>query len=97
LASVGYRLARGGPGPERELAKLSRADGRPALQCDAKRCVAELELAVTVAADDALSVVVRGVRELREVMDGAGDDLRPYAMTSAIFLDADGDGRSLGL
>lgn len=97
LAYVGYRLARGGAGPERELAKLSRPDGRPALQCDAKRCVAELVLAVTVPADDALSVVVRGVRELREVMDGAGDDLRPYAMTSAIFLDADGDGHSLGL
>jgi hypothetical protein len=50
-----------------------------------------------VAADDALVVVAEGSRPLVPVLGPESDRaILPWAMTGAIWIDADGDGRSLG-
>jgi hypothetical protein len=52
---------------------------------------------LNVSADDALVVIAEGSRPLIPVL-GPGSDsaILPWAMTGAIWIDADGDGRSLG-
>jgi hypothetical protein len=40
--------------------------------------------------------VVQGNRPLTPVLSGAPDEILPFAMTSPIWIDADGDGRALG-
>lgn len=46
--------------------------------------------------DTFLVVVVRGRRPLEPVVAGAPEDALPFAMTSPLWIDADGDGRALG-
>jgi hypothetical protein len=46
--------------------------------------------------DDALFVVASGSRPLTPVLAGDGHGILPWAMTGAIWVDADGDGRALG-
>lgn len=108
VTHVGFMLAKGGPSRkdgqakrehepvETALATLKDARGKPVYACDGKVCKGDLVLTTTVTEDDAIVVYARGMRELTEVLDGASDELRPFALTSAIFLDADGDGKSLG-
>lgn len=96
VTAISWRLARGGKGPETKLATAKDGRGRPAYVCDARICKGDLTLAVPLSGDDALVVFARGERELREVMDGEGDELRPFAMSGAIFVDGDGDGKALG-
>jgi hypothetical protein len=45
--------------------------------------------------DDALFVVASGSRPLRPVLGGDDREILPWAMTGAIWVDADGDGRAL--
>ena len=46
--------------------------------------------------DDAFTVVAKGSRPLTPVLAGDPKDITPWAMTGAIWVDADGDGKSLG-
>ena len=46
--------------------------------------------------DDAILVVVTGDKPLSPVLPGDGPEITPYAISGAIWLDADGDGKSLG-
>ncbi|HEY1956243.1 MAG TPA: CehA/McbA family metallohydrolase [Polyangiaceae bacterium] len=55
---------------------------------------AQFDLAVD--RDDAIFVIVTGDKTLSPVLPGNGDAIRPYAISGAIWLDADGDGKSLG-
>ncbi len=60
---------------------------------------ADVALSVRVAGDDALVVVVSGNRPMVPVLSAAAGetiDVSPWAMTGAIWVDADGDGRALG-
>lgn len=47
-------------------------------------------------ADDAFVVVVHGDRPMRPMLAGDEREIAPWAMTGAIWIDADGDGRALG-
>jgi hypothetical protein len=47
-------------------------------------------------ADDAFYVVAKGSRPMSPVLSGDPKEIAPWAMTGAIWVDADGDGKSLG-
>jgi len=55
---------------------------------------ASFDLAVSV--DDAFFVIATGEKTLAPVLPGDGPEIRPYAISGAIWIDADGDGHSLG-
>jgi hypothetical protein len=60
--------------------------------------MADVEFALRFDADDAFFVVASGTKPMTPVLgrDGkTGEDLLPWAMTGAIWVDADGDGASL--
>ncbi|MBK6459972.1 MAG: CehA/McbA family metallohydrolase [Myxococcales bacterium] len=98
VRTVSLRSARVEAGPSVDLRQAKDAAGNLAFRCDAAgRCRGDVTLRLRVEADDAVAVFATGERELREVMDGEGPELRPFAMTSAVFLDADGDDRALGV
>lgn len=50
----------------------------------------------TTKEDDAFVVVVTGSSAMRPVLAGDADETRPSAVTGPIWIDADGDGKSLG-
>lgn len=50
----------------------------------------------TTKEDDAFIVMVSGSSPMKPVLSGDADDTRPSAVTGAIWVDVDGDGRSLG-
>lgn len=51
---------------------------------------------IRIAADSFLVAVVRGTRPLTPVLAGDPAEIAPFAMTSPLWIDADGDGRALG-
>ena len=51
---------------------------------------------VDAAEDTFVAVAVRGTRPLEPVLHGDPAELLPFAITAPLWLDADGDGRSLG-
>jgi hypothetical protein len=57
---------------------------------------ADLSFALRFDKDDAFFVVASGKKPLKPVLDGDDREILPWAMTGAIWVDADGDGRSLG-
>ena len=57
---------------------------------------ADVTFVVRADADDALFVVASGARPMTPVLAGVASEIAPWAMTGAIWVDADGDGRSLG-
>jgi hypothetical protein len=58
---------------------------------------AHTSFTLNVSADDALVVIAEGSRPLIPVLGPESDRaILPWAMTGAIWIDADGDGRSLG-
>jgi hypothetical protein len=57
---------------------------------------ADLVVVLHVNADDALFVVVSGRRPMSPVLGGEDSEIRPWAMTGALWIDADGDGAALG-
>jgi hypothetical protein len=61
---------------------------------------ADTSFVVRAAADDAFVVIASGNRTLAPVIgpgpDRANDETVPWAMTGPIWIDGDGDGRSLG-
>ena len=52
--------------------------------------------AVRASADDAFVVIVSGPRPMRPMFAGEDKELTPWAMSGAIWIDANGDGKSLG-
>ncbi|WP_437587601.1 hypothetical protein [Sorangium sp. So ce1000] len=52
--------------------------------------------AISVAEDTFIVAIVRGRRPLDPVLSGEPDEILPFAMTAPLWIDADGDGRSLG-
>ena len=59
--------------------------------------VREATATMTVTKDTAFVFVASGPLPMRPVLSGSDDaELRPWAMTAPIWVDADGDGRSLG-
>ncbi len=61
--------------------------------------MADVEFVLTFDADDAFFVVASGTKPMSPVLGQGGKtgaDLLPWAMTGAIWVDADGDGASLG-
>lgn len=46
--------------------------------------------------DTAFVVIVRGTKPLTPVLAGDAQEIAPFAMTGAVWVDADGDGRTLG-
>jgi hypothetical protein len=77
-------------GTQESKAVLERAAPSGAL-------AAQATFTVRVQADDALVVVAEGTKPLAPVLGAESDaEILPWAMTGAIWVDADGDGRSLG-
>jgi hypothetical protein len=58
--------------------------------------VADVSFDVRVSEDDALVVVASGARPMSPVLGGDDRETVPWAMTGAVWVDADGDGRALG-
>ena len=58
--------------------------------------VAHLTFDLAVDRDDAILVRVTGDKPLAPVVGGDPDEMHPYAISGAIWLDADGDAHSLG-
>jgi hypothetical protein len=63
---------------------------------------ADVEFVLRFDADDAFFVVASGSKEMAPVLGAESDakrgsgDMLPWAMTGAFWVDADGDGSSLG-
>ena len=57
---------------------------------------ADVEVRITTSSDDAIYVVASGSKPMSPVLAGDPAELAPWAMTGAIWIDADGDGKSLG-
>jgi|GEM_PF-1000468 len=66
-----------------------RRSATGALEADAK-------LTVRAARDDAFVVIASGSRPMRPVFFGDEAEITPWAMSGAIWIDADGDGSALG-
>jgi hypothetical protein len=57
---------------------------------------ADVTFALRFERDDAFFIVASGTKPLTPVLEGDDREIVPWAMTGAIWVDADGDGRSLG-
>jgi hypothetical protein len=58
--------------------------------------VTDEKLVLDVERDDAFVVLVRGTRSLAPIVGGDVGAPEPFAMSGPVWIDADGDGRSLG-
>jgi hypothetical protein len=56
---------------------------------------ADVTFTVRAGADDAFVVVVSGTRPMRPMFAGEDAEIAPWAMSGAIWIDANGDGKSL--
>lgn len=56
---------------------------------------ADVSFTVRVSTDDAFVVIVSGSRAMRPMFSGDDKEITPWAMSGAIWIDADGDGKSL--
>ena len=57
---------------------------------------ADATFAVRATADDAFVVFASGTKPMRPMFSGDDKEIAPWAMTGAVWIDADGDGKSLG-
>ncbi len=57
---------------------------------------ADATFRVRASADDAFVVIVSGTAPMKPMFSGEDRELLPWAMTGAIWIDANGDGKSLG-
>jgi hypothetical protein len=83
---VEVRTARG---ESKEIAVTQKPDGTGAH-------AAEARFSLKFAADDAFVVIASGKKPMHPVFAGDDAEVSPWAMTGAIWVDADGDGSSLG-
>jgi hypothetical protein len=82
--------------PDAAPAAVQRVTERPNA---AGALAADASFALRVAADDAFVVVASGARPMAPVLGsaaGAEAEITPWAMSGAIWVDADGDGKALG-
>lgn len=56
---------------------------------------ADVAFTVRAAADDAFVVIVSGTRPMRPMFGGEDREITPWAMSGVIWIDANGDGKSL--
>ena len=56
---------------------------------------ADVTFTIRATADDAFVVIVSGTRPMRPMFTGDDREISPWAMSGAIWIDADGDGKSL--
>jgi hypothetical protein len=82
------RAAPDDPGVSRSVTLADQSGGARAV---------DLDVPVTLQVDDALYVVASGSKPMTPVLSGDPADITPWAMTGAIWVDADGDGKSLGV
>ena len=85
---------------------VRRASGTGAEREDEKRVTlaalpngargADVTFALRFDADDAFFILAMGHRPLTPVLGGDEREILPWAMTGAVWVDADGDGRALG-
>lgn len=57
---------------------------------------ADVTFKVKVEADDAIVVVATGSKPMTPVLSGDAKEIAPWAMSGAIWIDANGDGKALG-
>ena len=57
---------------------------------------ADVTFTVRATADDAFVVIVSGPRPMKPMFSGEDRELLPWAMSGATWIDANGDGKSLG-
>ena len=86
---------------ELRLAGSGKVVGASSLALSAKKeasgaLTADATFAVRVTADDAFVVIVSGPKPMRPMFSGEDEEIRPWAMSGAIWIDENGDGRSLG-
>jgi hypothetical protein len=81
------QFARGGPSRSIALAPKRNAEGA---------MVAVVRFDVRPKEDDAFIVIVSGTKPMVPVLSGEDADIAPWAMSGPIWVDADGDGHSLG-
>ena len=58
--------------------------------------IADATFLVRAPADDAFVVIASGPKPMRPMYGGEDKEIRPWAMSGAIWIDANGDGKSLG-
>jgi len=81
----------------RPIAGPSKAPGQAAREAHAARANgADVTFVVRVDRDDALFVEASGSRPMTPVLAGDEREITPWAMTGAIWIDADGDAKALG-
>jgi hypothetical protein len=84
--------------------RIARVSGKPAATDDVPvtptkahgALVADVTFALRASADDAFVVIASGTDPMTPVLGGDPKEITPYAMTGAIWIDGDGDGKSLG-
>lgn len=94
VTEVELRLVRA-PKPA-ERAPVEVVGPRSVTLAGARSRAAEVRFKVTVDRDAALVAVARGRRPLSPVLLGDLEEIRPFAMTGAVWIDAGGDGVALG-
>lgn len=77
-------------GESKEIALAPKRDGTGAF-------VAEARVAMRFAADDAFVVIASGKKPMRPIYAGTDAEIAPWAMSGAVWVDGDGDGKSLGV
>ncbi|MGH7280507.1 MAG: CehA/McbA family metallohydrolase, partial [Polyangiaceae bacterium] len=83
---VGFALA---SGPTREKDITAKPNARGAMEATA-------DFSLAVKKDDAIVIYAKGDKPLTPVLSGTPPEIAPYAMTGAIWIDANGDGVALG-
>jgi hypothetical protein len=85
------RTAGGGsasPGPKVKLEPKRKPNG--------EALAADVTFRVRAAKDDAFVVIVSGSKPMRPMLSGDDAEIAPWAMSGPVWIDADGDGKSLG-
>jgi hypothetical protein len=85
---------------ELRVAGSAKIDAKPAVTLVPKKTAsgaleADVTFTVRASADDAFVVIVSGSRPMKPMFSGEDRELLPWAMSGAIWIDANGDGKSL--
>ncbi|MEA2749848.1 MAG: hypothetical protein QOI41_3991 [Myxococcales bacterium] len=85
---------------ELRVAGSAKIDSKPAVTLVPKKTAsgaleADVTFTVRASADDAFVVIVSGSRPMKPMFSGEDRELLPWAMSGAIWIDANGDGKSL--
>lgn len=86
---------------ELRMAGGAKIESKPVVVVTTKKTAsgameADVTFTVRATADDAFVVIVSGSRPMKPMFSGDDRELLPWAMSGAIWIDANGDGKSLG-